>query len=620
MSEATAQDEARGVGGAPPTGGLADPHHDGSELYVLERPDELGGEAVVRLRVPRGVRLDAVVLRSVVDGEIRVVEGELDEERDGERWYRATFTVANPVTPYRWLLSGPSVPYAWVNGFGLVDRDVADADDFLMTPAADGPDWHLRSVVYEVFPDRFASTGAAPAAPEWATPKAWGERPTGRGHANQFDFYGGDLPGIEERLPYLAELGVGALYLTPFFPAGTSHRYDASSFEHVDPLLGGDEALRSLAAAAHARGIRLLGDLTLNHSGWGHEWFRQARDAAAGERAYYLWDERLPNGYAAYADVPSLPKLNWSSRELFDRVLGVVQHWAREGLDGWRIDVANQTGRYREVDLTHDVARAVRGALQAARPDGVLVAEHAHDFRRDLRGDGWHGSMNYAGTMRPIWAWLRRDELTPDLRDNFWGFPVGLHRFDGVQAEATMRAFRAGVPWDGVLHSWSLLDSHDTARFRTVAGSRERQLVGLGLQMTLPGVPMVFAGAELGLEGEWGEDARRTMPWDDEASWDHELLAAYRRLIALRRSSEALARGGMRTVHVSAEAIAYLRETADERLLCLAARSAHPPVRLPLGALGARELEPLEGGEAGVGGGVVTLPGEGPAFSIWRLS
>jgi alpha-glucosidase len=171
-----------------------------------------------------------------------------------------------------------------------------------------------------------------------------------------------------------------------------------------------------------------------------------------------------------------------------------------------------------------------------------------------------------------------------------------------------------------VLHSWTLLDSHDTARFRSVAGSRERQLVGIGLQMTTPGVPMVFAGDELGLEGEWGEDARRTMPWDRPETWDMGLLTDYRRLVKLRRTSEALARGGIRYAHVGADAIAYLRETRSERLLCLAARDDHAPVRLPLAALDARELEPLAGSaEASGSGGEVTLPGEGPAFHVWRL-
>jgi alpha-glucosidase len=588
---------------------LERPHHDGSEAYVLERPDELGGSATVRLRVPRGTEVDDVALRAVRDGEPRVVRAELDEETETDAWYRATFTVDNPTTRYRWLLAGGTVGYAWVNGLDVVSHDVADADDFVLTTDPGGPEWHLGSVAYEIFPDRFASSGIEADAPAWAIRREWDELPTGRGRETPFELYGGDLGGVEARLDHIQSLGADLLYLTPFFPAGSTHRYDASSFDRVDPLLGGDEALRSLVRATHARGLRVVGDLTLNHSGAGHEWF-------ANEPDFYYFDETLSGGYASWLGVGSLPKLNWSSAVLRERMQEVARRWLDFGLDGWRIDVANMTGRHRDSDLAGEAARAIRSVLG---PEHLLVAEHGHDFRDDLAGGGWHGTMNYAGFLRPAWEWLRGDELPEELGRYFWGTPVGLPRLGGPAAAATMRTFRAGVPWQSILHCWNVLDSHDTARFRTVTGSRALHEVGLGLQMTLPGVPMVFAGDELGLEGAWGEDARRTMPWDRPERWDTVLLGSYARLIALRRSSEALARGGLRHVAVCEDAIAYLREHGDERLLCLAARAEHEPVRIPLSALGCRALEPVLGGDASCAAGIATLPGEGPAFHVWRL-
>jgi alpha-glucosidase len=213
--------------------------------------------------------------------------------------------------------------------------------------------------------------------------------------------------------------------------------------------------------------------------------------------------------------------------------------------------------------------------------------------------------MNYAGFLRPVWWWLTGGALKEDL---FAQTPAPA--YDGHEVVSQLASFRAGVPWDAAVNSWSLLDSHDSARFRTVAGSRERHFVGIGLQMTLPGVPMIFAGDELGLEGLWGEDARRTMPWDAPESWDSRLLAEYAALIRLRRSSVALARGGLRFVHVADDAIAYLRETRDERLLCLAARAPHEPIVVPF------ELETLHGGDAADG----VLPAEGPAFHVWRIN
>jgi alpha-glucosidase len=593
---------------------LAEPHHDGSDAYVLERPEELGGDAVVRVRIPRGREVDAVTLRYVRDGEARLVTAELDEETETDTWWRATFPVVNPAVRYRWIVGD-----AWLNGTGLVPHEVSDADDFVLAPQAGGPDWHLASCVYQIYPDRFASSGLDVEAPEWAIPREWDALPTGLGRTSSREWYGGDLRGIEQHLDHVERLGANAIYLTPIFPATSTHRYDATTFDRVDPLLGGDEAFASLLSASHARGMRVLGDLTLNHCGVGHDWFRAARDdVKAPERDFFWFDDELPIGYEAWLGVPELPKLDHRSHELRRRLYegedSVLRRWLRFGVDGWRIDVANMTGRHRDVDLNAEVARAVRRAAEETREDALIVAEHFHDFRPDLQGDGWHGVMNYAGFLLPVWTWL---ESAPR---QVFGVDFRLPQRTGREAVAAMRTYRTGVPWQSVLHSWALLDSHDLARFRTVAGSRERQLVGIGLQMTTPGVPMVFAGDELGLEGEWGEDGRRTMPWDAPERWDNALFDAYRELIALRRSSDALARGGLRYAHVGEDAIAYLRESAGERLLVLAARAAHAPVRLPLAALGARALETLVGGEASSKNGVAELPGDGPAFHVWRLT
>ncbi len=596
----------------PGTSLLSEPHHDGSDEYVLERPDELGGEAVVRLRAPRG-SADDVILRYVRDGEPRWVRAQVDRETETETWWRASFPVSNPSTSYRWVLVGPQGGWTWLNGNGRRAHESPDGDDFVLS-LGDGPAWHLSSVVYEIFPDRFATSQLGVEPPDWAVPRAWNELPTGRGPNTPREWFGGDLRGIEQRLDYIEQLGVNALYLTPIFPASSTHRYDATSFDRVDPLLGGDDALRSLLAAAHARGVRVIGDLTTNHTGNGHEWFVDAlADPSALERELYYFDPSLPAGYESWLGIPSLPKLDWRSVELRRRMVGVTRRWLEAGLDGWRIDVANMTGRYRGIELTREVAQLIRGALT---DDALLVAEHGYDFRRDLDGTGWHGAMNYAGFLRPVWSWLLGESPPAELRRSFWGMPVGVPRVGGGATVGAMRAFRSGLPWQSALHSWTLLDSHDTARFRTVSGSREQQLVGVGLQMTSPGVPMVFAGDELGLEGEWGEDARRTMPWDAPDTWDRPLLEEFKRLIALRRSSDALARGGIRYAHVSDDAIAFLRESPSERLLVLAARAPHEPIRL---ALDARELEPLLGGEHVTVDGTAELPGDGPAFHVWRM-
>ena len=578
------------VAEAPSTGTLLDqPHHDGSDGYVLERPDDIGGDAAVRVRVP--VDVDDVLVRWVEDGEPRARAA----ERDGDGWWTARFPMRNPRIRYRWLLTGGELGYAWLNGAGLVTHDIPDSDDFVLDIEPTGPAWHLESVVYEIFPDRFASSGLDVAPPSWAVRREWDALPEGRSANTPYEWFGGDLRGIEQHLDHIESLGANVIYLTPVFPAGSTHRYDSTTFEHVDPLLGGDEALASLVRAAHARGIRVVNDLTTNHTGDKHEWF------VGGERELYLFDES--GDYESWWGVKTLPKLNWRSPELRRRLQGIAHKWLQPpySLDGWRVDVANMSGRTGRTDLNADVSRALREVI---RHDALLVAEHNHDYRPDVAA--WHGAMNYAGFTRPVWTWLRGDEALPQ----YFELPVEMPQLAGGAVVETMRAFRAGVPWEFALHSWALLDSHDSARFRTVAGSRDRQLVGIGLQMTTPGVPMLFAGDEVGLEGAWGEDARRTMPWGHADDWDTAVFDAYRSLIALRRSSAALARGGIRYVHIDDDVIAYLRETREETVLCLASRAPHEPLHVPF-----TQLETLYGADAENG----LLAADGPSFHVWRI-
>jgi alpha-glucosidase len=570
------------------------PHHDGSDLHVLERPDQPGGSAVVRLRLPKAQSADRVVLRYTRDGEPRSAEAIVDEETPTDVWWRAELPLANPVVNYRWLLEGGDLGYAWVNALGTTPHEVSDADDFAITAGRWGPDWHPTSVVYQIFPDRFASSGLDATAPEWAIRRDWDDLPTGRGRPTPYELFGGDLRGVEQHLDHIEAVGANVIYLTPFFPAGSTHRYDATSFAHVDPLLGGDDALRSLATAARERGMRVVGDITPNHTGDKHEWFKAALRGEQPERGFYFFDDAAPGGYESWLGHRSLPKLNWSSNELHDRFAIVLRRYLELGLDGWRVDVANMTGRYRDLDLNHDVAKWMRAQVGEA----LLIAEHGHDFRSDLGVRGWHGVMNYSGFLRPLWTWLLRDDPEPEQQKQFWGVPVGVPSLAAEDVVTTMRQFRAGVPWEAVIQSWNLLDSHDTARFRTIAGTRERHLVGVGLQMTTPGVPMIFAGDEIGLEGAWGEDARRTMPWGRPETWDRTFMDEVAKLTRLRRSAPALARGGLRYVHVSPDAIAFLRETREERLLVLATRTSQD-VAIPF-----KDLEPLY---------------DHHLFHIWRL-
>jgi alpha-glucosidase len=602
-------------------------HHDGSGTHVSSPSPKLGDVVTVFVRT-RGVT--RVHVRTVPDAEPSFTAAVADRRAaDGETWWRAGLAVRNPVTSYRFLLEGPGGPW-WLTQLGVVGHDVPDATDFRLVAYDPPPAWVGDAVVYQIFPDRFARSADADhrPVPDWAVRCDWDTPVIDHGPQTPYQLYGGDLDGIAGRLDHLAALGANTVYLTPVFPAQSSHRYDAAAFDRVDPLLGGEAALARLAEAVHARGWRLLGDLTTNHCGETHPWFTAAiSDVDVPERAMFYFDES--GDYEAWLGVKSLPKLNWQSDQLRWRFLAgpdaIVARWLRppqrlrsgthaspDGLDGWRVDVANMTGRRGRDDYNHEVAALIRAATAAARPDALLVAEHGHDATGDLDRDGWHGTMNYAGFTRPVWSWLRGADL--DLT-HFLGVPGPVPVRDGPAVLATMRAFGALMSWRSLTSSWNLLGSHDTARIRTVVGTPERGEVAAGLLLTLPGTPMVFAGDEIGLRGSTGEGSRTPMPWHRRESWDTPTFAYYRDLVALRHAHPALRRGGLRWLHADADTLVFAREAPGSAVLVLARRAPGSPARVRFPAAsnvygGATDLVPDPSG-------MVTLPADGPTLQAW---
>lgn len=625
------------------------PHHDGSPLHVSTQAPALGEVVRVRLRVPdsfgplqwvgtrsnpnREPRFDEAVRIGVGSPSTGSGDGTGSEDgTDGWQWWEAAVEVENPVHGYRWLLVGEDGRQHWLNQVGLSSTEVRDHDDFRLVAHAPAPEWAASSVLYQVFPDRFAKSAGAPfdrlrergELPEWAIPAEWDDPLDLVPPARSAQLYGGDLDGVRERLGHLEALGANLLYLTPVFPARSNHRYDASTFDHVDSLLGGDDALVRLVEEAHARGIRVIGDLTSNHSGDAHEWFRAAQaNPDAPERAfYYLHDD---GSYESWLGVPSLPKFDWKSPELrrrfIDSLDSVVGRYLAPpfNLDGWRIDVANMTGRLGGEDLNEEVRRTIRATMLDVNPDTILLGESTNDAASDFQGDAWHGAMTYTPFTRPLWSWLQQPGSPAG---GGIGFALGqVPTFTGEEFHAAHTSFVAGFPWRTRVTTMNALDTHDTPRFLTHA--RPGTLpVALGLAVTLPGIPVVWAGDEFGLTGVDGEASRTPIPWGSEASTDVALLlATYRSLVALRGSHPVLATGGIRWLAVSDDAVAFVRESADETLLVFAARAASTLSFETAALPGADAAAPVFGNVGlEASDGQVTLSADGPAFTVWSLA
>ncbi|MET0976610.1 MAG: glycoside hydrolase family 13 protein [Leifsonia sp.] len=631
------------------------PHHDGSLLYIEVQFPSLGDEVRMRLRVPQAFgAVRSVHVRSNPNREPRFAEAAIVGTSDGWDWWEAAVEVENPVHGYRWLIVTDDGRQHWLNARGLHHVETLDSEDFRLVASDPVPGWVAESVLYQVFPDRFARSAGADdrPTPDWAIPAAWGDPVDTEVPGRSKQFYGGDLDGVREKLDHLAALGVNLLYLTPVFPARSNHRYDASSFDEVDPLLGGDEALVRLVEAAHARGIRVIGDLTSNHSGDGHEWFEAALgDPSSQEAEFYYWLDAVQDGladgetavsvdavHASYADtvassrrsyvswlgVPSLPKFNWNSTELRRRFIegesSVVAKWLRRpyGLDGWRIDVANMTGRYLDEDHNTAVRRIIRRTMAEVNDDTILLGASTNDAAGDFQGDAWHGAMTYANFTRPLWSWL---QVPGSEAFGGLGFALGMvPAFTGRDFVEAHTRFAAGFPWRTRLGAMNALDTHDTPRFATHALPGVVP-VALGLSVTLPGIPVVFAGDEFGLTGEDGEASRTPMPWDQaDAPAIASRIELYAALIALRREHAALSAGGMRWLHVDDDVLVYVREAPDGAVLCVAARADHD-ITLPAHAVFGAEHAARAFGDGGLTASVtgLRLQGSGPSFSAWVL-
>jgi alpha-glucosidase len=596
------------------------PHHDGSETYVPDPNPKLGGKVSVYIRIPRISDVRRAWVRVIVDGEPELVQASTDRVNKRETWLRAELPVVNPVVSYRWLLDGGQYGYQWLNGSGIYGHDVADAADFRISTYDPPPNWATRTM-YQIFPDRFAKSVDRP-APAWAIPAAWDDPVIGEGPDTPRQYFGGDLDGIAAHLDYIESLGVGTIYLTPFFPAESNHRYNASTFNEVDPLLGGDEAMVRLAAAAHAHNIRLMGDLTTNHCGNTHEWFQAAQaDPDSPEAAFFFFTNH-PDEYDAWWGMKEMPIFDHRSlelrRRLYDGPGSVIARWlGPHALDAWRIDVANMTGIHGDINLSHEVATTIRRTMAQTTAESFLQAESNHDASRDLLGDGYQGTMNYAAFTRPLWQWL----LPPQPRPYAHGKYPALPNLPGPMIVSAMRQLSGVTPWQATLHAMNLIGSHDTHRVISLLGDSQLVDVAFGMLAAYPGVPMIYAGDEIGLATMGPEYARIPMPWDHPERWDQQRLANTRALFNTRDQSPALQRGGLRWLHIGDDALVFLREAPGETVLVHAARADHAPIHIPSEVLGL-ELEGLAGTRDLQAGsdGWITLPANGPAFSLWRLS
>ncbi|MDR2687820.1 MAG: glycoside hydrolase family 13 protein [Oscillospiraceae bacterium] len=518
-----------------------------------------GEEIALRVVLPRQMRCRGVALRwGDFDG---AWEGSLPfwwegMEGEGEEWWQCRLTLREPGL-YRYRFACESEFGGGVIGDGGQGvGGVGEEAWFRLTiydPALRLPGWAPGGVLYQIFPDRFCSSGSPKhGVPEdralrrdWDGAPHW--NPDERGKITRYDFFGGDFAGIAGKLGYLKSLGVTCVYLNPIFLARSNHRYDTSDYFQVDPLLGDEEGFRSLCSAAHELGIRILLDGVFSHTGDDSAYFRQAR--ASKDSPYYEWYtfRHWPDDYACWWGIDILPELREDHPavlEFFTGEGGVARHWLRMGADGWRIDVADELP---DVFLDRLYEASVN-----EKPEAYLLGEVWEDAsrkwshggrRRFLLGGQMHSVMNYP------------------LADAILRFA---REAEAEQLAGVIESQLEHYPPCAVAGLMNHIGTHDTPRAltRLLAGgaperARRKLMLCAALQYTLPGNPCVYYGDEAGLRGAEDPFNRACYPWGRE---DGGLLARYRALGALRSSHrEAFAGIGFRLLSAALGCIAYLR-------------------------------------------------------------
>jgi neopullulanase len=454
------------------------------------------------------------------------------------------------------------------------------------------PDWVQDAIFYQIFPDRFARSAHNPN--DRLTFESWDSPPTAHG------FKGGDLYGVAERLDYLKDLGITALYLNPIFASASNHRYHTFDYYQVDELLGGNKAFMFLLDKAHKKNIRIVLDGVFNHASRGFWQFHHVLECGAGSpyTDWFFFDpERLNGrkpwgvypglqeqkalghgdpsltavGYGAWWNIPALPKFNTQTPAVREFLFEVAEHWIRLGIDGWRLDVAT------EID-DDSFWQEFRNRVRAINPEAYIVAEIWHESQRWLQGDQFDAIMNYDVT-RPVISFFSNGNLNLKIlhqQSNYHNIHNGIdaHEFAN-RIDHNLGLYKKDITYAQM----NLLDSHDTPRFLSCVNDDKSTLKLAWLfLLTYPGAPCIYYGDEVGLDGGHDPFCRKSFPWD-EHKWDKNLQSYLKELISLRKKNPALRRGDFQRLWSADGVYAYSR-ALDGKTFIVALNVSESPQRV----------------------------------------
>ena len=473
--------------------------------------------------------------------------------------------------------------------YNASDEDKGDFQLLVYEKRKNPPSWLHGGVFYQIFPDRFFSAGENPEKENAVMCRDIKKFPEHMRVKKNNDknnlFFGGDLQGIISKLDYLESLGVTCLYLNPIFESSSNHRYDTADYQRVDSMLGTEEDLKALIDQAKMRGIGVILDGVFNHTGSDSVYFNKnanypcvgAMQSEESQYASWYTFKKYPDTYESWWGIETLPRVK-SDEPTYRHFLfgknGVVRHYTRLGISGWRLDVADE--------LSDDFLAELSETVREEKNDAIVI------------GEVWEDATNKIsyGTRK---RYFHGREL-----DSVMNYPVQkaiiayLTQGDFLLIRSTLESIYNHYPPEAANTLMNLLGSHDTERILTMLGdaeveklpyekragykmpsaSRKRALTLLRLavcmQMTVPGIPMVYYGDEAGVEGHKDPFCRLPFPWGSE---DRSLTEFYRKVIKARKKEEIFKEGSFLFVYADADILCYERRGENDKVVVIVNRS-----------------------------------------------
>lgn len=537
-------------------------YSDQTELY-FSNPEPSANQTVqVKLRAYKDNLTTATVVFS--DGRTANMTKSSSDKLGMFDFWTADINSGSTSARYKFKVQSEGST-AYYDALGFSDNDNGYDMSFWLVPNFKTPDWAKDAIYYQIFVDRFYNGNTKndvkdneymfpyPENPSnqyntQAKAMKWGDLP--EQPAKNRDFFGGDIEGVRQKLPYLQSIGVNTIYFNPIFTSPSNHKYDTQDYRTIDPHFATNEEFKSFVKEAHSKGFKVIIDGVFNHTGSWHRWFNRAskfdtvgafQDKSSPWIDFYSFN-KWPNDYISWWGFDTLPKLNYASTKLRGEIYAnpdsIAKSWITDyGIDGWRLDVPNEAGPNGGSD-DHSIWKGFRQAVKSVNPNAVIHGELWKNAQPYLQGDQFDGVMNYEGFADAVSTYInegntiettQREKITPTTFDTW------------------IRGIMAKTPTQSNQVVMNLLSSHDTSRFTYRAKEDKWKMYeAIIFQMTFVGAPMTYYGDEIGMDGAKDPDCRRTFDWNFNKG-DH-LPQLYKKLTQIRKNNSALRRGSFETL------------------------------------------------------------------------